>query len=69
MNRVFNFNQKFHIRLPILFSVFFLSLISISILRSAGNFESEIFGIMFSRSEKQILWILIGIFVFIIVKI
>ena len=68
MNRVFNFNQKFHIRLPILFSVFFLSLISISILRSAGNFESEIFGIMFSRSEKQILWILIGIFVFIMAQ-
>ena len=65
MNRIFNFNQKFYIRLPILFSVFFLSVISISILRSTGNFESEIFGIMFSRSEKQILWILIGLFIFI----
>lgn len=68
MDRVFNFNQKFHIRVPILISIIFLSLISISILKSAGNFESEIFGIIFSRVQKQILWIIIGIFLFIIIQ-
>ncbi len=68
MNRIFNFNQKFYIRIPILISIIFLSLISISILKSAGNFESEIFGFMFSRAQKQILWIIIGILLFIIIQ-
>jgi rod shape determining protein RodA len=68
MIRVFNFNQKFYIRIPILVSIIFLSLISISILKSAGSFESEIFGILFSRDQKQILWIIIGIFLFVIVQ-
>jgi rod shape determining protein RodA len=68
MNRIFNFNQTFYIRIPILISVIFLSLISLLILKSAGNFESEIFGIMFSRVQKQILWIFIGIFLFIIIQ-
>ena len=68
MNRLFNFNQKLSIRIPILIAIVFLSLISISILKSAGNFESEIFGLMFSRVQKQVLWIIIGIFLFIMIQ-
>lgn len=66
MNRIFNFNQKFHIRIPILVSFIFLSFISISILKSAGNYESDFFGIMFSRVEKQLLWIFLGFIIFIV---
>ena len=68
MNRIFNFNQKFYIRIPILISIIFLSLISFLILKSAGNFESEFFGIMFSRVQKQILWVFIGMFLFIVIQ-
>lgn len=64
MNRIFNFKQKFYVRIPILISFIFLSFISISILKSAGNFESEFFGITFSRVHKQLLWIFLGFIVF-----
>ena len=68
MNRIFNFNQKFSIRLPIFISILFLSLISLSILKYAGNFESEIFGVMFSRVQKQLLWIFLGVIMFLIIQ-
>ena len=68
MNRIFNFNQNFFIRIPIFITVLFLSLISLSILSYAGNFETFYFGISFSRVEKQILWISLGIIIFIMLQ-
>lgn len=68
MNRLFNFNQKISIKIPILISISFLSLISLLVLKSAGNFNREIFGFMFSRAEQQILWILIGIVLFFVIQ-
>ena len=68
MNRIFNFNQNFSIRIPILLTVSFLSLISLLILESAGNFKTEFFGVMFSRVQKQILWILLGSIVFVLIQ-
>ena len=52
MNRIFNFNQKLSIRIPILIAIVFLSLISISILKSAGNFESVFFWVYIFKSSK-----------------
>tara|TARA_B100000676_G_scaffold260930_1_gene270961 strand:- start:6814 stop:8118 length:1305 start_codon:yes stop_codon:yes gene_type:complete len=68
MNRIFNFNQKFSIRIPILVAISFLSIISLLILESAGNYKTEIFGITFSRSQKQILWIFLGLLIFILIQ-
>ncbi len=68
MNRIFNFNQKFFIRIPILIAVLSLSLISLLILNHAGNFEVDYFGIPFSRVQKQMLWFFLGIIIFVILQ-
>ena len=68
MNRIFNFNQIFTIRIPILISIISLSIISLLILESAGNYKTEFFGIMFSRVQKQILWLIIGSITFILIQ-
>tara|TARA_B110000014_G_C20125654_1_gene599352 strand:- start:2285 stop:3589 length:1305 start_codon:yes stop_codon:yes gene_type:complete len=68
MNRIFNFNQKFFIRIPIFISVLFLILISLSILKYAGNFESDFLGVTLSRLQKQMIWIFLGSFTFLIVQ-
>ena len=68
MNRIFNFNQIFTIRIPILICIISLSIISLLILESAGNYKTEFFGIMFSRVQKQILWLIIGSITFILIQ-
>jgi len=67
MSRIFRFNQTFYIRIPLLVTFTILPIISVLILKHAGNFESSILGFDFlmSRSEKQILWFLIGFLSFI----
>ncbi|SVE13996.1 uncharacterized protein METZ01_LOCUS466850, partial [marine metagenome] len=37
-------------------------------MKSAGNFESEFFGLIFSRVQKQILWVFIGMFLFVVIQ-
>ena len=68
MNRIFNLNQKFFIKIPIFITVLSLSLISLLILSHAGNFETNFFGVLFSRVQKQMLWIFLGIIIFLILQ-
>ena len=68
MRRIFRFNQKISIRLPILVSVIILSIISLFILKYTSNNTGQIFGIELIRAEKQFLWIIIGSFLFIFIQ-
>ena len=68
MNRIFNFNQRFTIKIPILIMVLFLSIISLLILESAGNYQTDFFAFTFSRLQKQILWMFLGLLIFILIQ-
>tara|TARA_B100000676_G_scaffold224626_1_gene222083 strand:- start:27952 stop:29256 length:1305 start_codon:yes stop_codon:yes gene_type:complete len=68
MNRIFNFNQKVSIRIPIILFIIFLSTVSLLILESAGSYQTNIFGFVFSRVQKQILWLILGSLIFILVQ-
>ena len=64
MNKFFRFNQKFSIRIPFIITFFILSIISILTLNFASNFESSIFGFSLSRSERQMIWLALGVIIF-----
>ena len=68
MNRLFTYNQKFSIRIPILITIIILPIISLLILSSAGNYESYIFGFLLNRVEKQMLWFFLGLNIFIMIQ-
>ena len=68
MNKLFTYNQNFSIRIPIFITISILPIISLFILSSAGNYESHIFGFLLNRVEKQILWFLLGLIVFVIIQ-
>jgi len=68
MNRLFTYNQKFSIRIPIFITIIILPIISLFILSSAGNYESRIFGFLLNRVEKQMLWFFLGLNIFIMMQ-
>tara|TARA_B100000029_G_scaffold164513_1_gene160627 strand:+ start:52 stop:1344 length:1293 start_codon:yes stop_codon:yes gene_type:complete len=68
MNKIFRFNQSLSIKMPFLITFIVMPIISLMVLKFAGNFDSPIFGIMLSRVEKQFIWIVLGILIFFVLQ-
>ena len=68
MNKIFRFNQSLSIKIPFLITFIIMPIISLMVLKFAGNFDSPIFGVMLSRVEKQFIWIVLGILIFFILQ-
>jgi len=68
MNKIFRFNQRLSIKIPFLLTFIILPVISLLILQYTNNFNNPIFGFMLSKTQKQLIWIILGCIIFLILQ-